>query len=173
MARILSLTLKNFKGAENVRLDLGERNRSPVITLVGLNESGKTTILEGMSFFVTGDNAVASMFDNKTSSRSLSSLIPIHNKAAFTGDVEISALVQIEQQDLNTASKIAKDNGYEILLVNFPTEITITRGYKFQDSAFVSTRAIAVLTKPVHHHYLFVSEALPVTNHNPLPGALL
>lgn len=38
MAKIKTITLKNFKGADNVTIDISDRNSSPVITLIGLNE---------------------------------------------------------------------------------------------------------------------------------------
>jgi AAA15 family ATPase/GTPase len=43
--------IKNFKGISNIRLDFIAQPRSSVYTLVGLNESGKTTILEALNFF--------------------------------------------------------------------------------------------------------------------------
>ena len=42
------ITINNFKGIKNIELNL-ENNR--IITLVGLNESGKTTIMEAIKFF--------------------------------------------------------------------------------------------------------------------------
>ena len=45
------ITINNFKGIKNIELNL-ENNR--IITLVGLNESGKTTIMEAIKFTITG-----------------------------------------------------------------------------------------------------------------------
>jgi len=42
---------KNFKGIEDQTLDLSKSGGSNIYTLVGLNESGKTTILEAINFF--------------------------------------------------------------------------------------------------------------------------
>ena len=41
----------NFKGIKHLGLDLTKQNNSNVITLVGLNESGKTTILQAIDWF--------------------------------------------------------------------------------------------------------------------------
>src|SRR5689334_15081667 len=50
--RYSKLIVRNFKGIQNLEFDLdGRKPASKVFTLVGLNESGKTTILEAMSFF--------------------------------------------------------------------------------------------------------------------------
>ncbi len=41
----------NFKGIEHIKLDFSSSPNSNIYTLVGLNESGKTTILEAINFF--------------------------------------------------------------------------------------------------------------------------
>lgn len=43
--------IQNFKGIEHLRLELTTKPQNNVFTLVGLNESGKTTILEALNFF--------------------------------------------------------------------------------------------------------------------------
>jgi AAA15 family ATPase/GTPase len=58
MPIINSIQIKNFKGAANVSVALTGKITTPVVTLIGLNESGKTTILEGFSYFVTNDTGL-------------------------------------------------------------------------------------------------------------------
>jgi ABC-type polysaccharide/polyol phosphate transport system ATPase subunit len=43
--------IKNFKGIKELTLDLEKEPKSKVFTLVGLNESGKTSILEAINLF--------------------------------------------------------------------------------------------------------------------------
>jgi predicted ATP-dependent endonuclease of OLD family len=43
--------IRNFKGIKRIRLEFDKKPSGNVYTLVGLNESGKTTILEAMHFF--------------------------------------------------------------------------------------------------------------------------
>lgn len=136
MPKIESITLKNFKGAGEVTLDLGKRTASPVVTLIGLNESGKTTILEGLSHFVTGDNAVSSLFDGIHSKSEIAALIPVHKKAAFTDSISVSATVQLDETDYLAASKIAAEHGYELDKATFLKSIEITKNYNFIDSVF-------------------------------------
>lgn len=62
MPKIQSFKIENFKGIDDVQIELENRAQCPVITLIGLNESGKTTILEGTSQFVSGDKSVSSLF---------------------------------------------------------------------------------------------------------------
>lgn len=139
MAKIQSFTLKNFKGAEDVTLDIAKRIDSPVITLIGLNESGKTTILEGLSYFVTGDNSVASIFDGVHSKLDATSLIPIHRKAAFTGTISIAADVILDEEDFKLANELAKKRKLGIDKSSFLKKINMRREYVFEDSELKKT----------------------------------
>ncbi len=139
MAEIQTITLLNFKGAKDVTLDISKRVESPVITLIGLNESGKTTILEGLSYFVTGDNSVSSLFDGVHSKSDVSGLIPIHLKAAFTGKVSISALIKLTSTDYQAAASIAAKHRLILDESTFPSEITIAREYEFEDSVAIDS----------------------------------
>lgn len=50
--------VKNFKGIRQLRLDFEKPPCSSVTTLVGLNESGKTTILEAINYFSYGSESL-------------------------------------------------------------------------------------------------------------------
>jgi len=45
--RYIKYEIKNFKGIKNATIDMSRIN-SKIYTLVGLNESGKTTILQAI-----------------------------------------------------------------------------------------------------------------------------
>ncbi len=52
--RYTSFEIKNFKGIRSLRLDLDAPPKGRIMTLVGLNECGKTTILEAIDYFTPG-----------------------------------------------------------------------------------------------------------------------
>ena len=81
MARINKFILENFRGIERTEITISGRVDTPIVTLVGLNESGKTTILDALSHFATGDPVVAKIFEGTGASTQALSLIPIHKKA--------------------------------------------------------------------------------------------
>jgi predicted ATP-dependent endonuclease of OLD family len=139
MASIQSMTLHNFKGIEEVRIDLEDRVTCPVTTLIGLNESGKTTILEGLSHFVTGDKSVSSLFDGVHANSSGTSLIPVHKKAAFTGKIKVSAEVRLNEADFVKAQKIADKQRLTINKNAFLDPFTITKTLSFEDSILTGT----------------------------------
>lgn len=53
--RYTHFEIENFKGIASLRLDLDSAPLSNIHTLVGLNESGKTTVLEAMDYFTPGN----------------------------------------------------------------------------------------------------------------------
>jgi predicted ATPase len=121
-------------------IDLGSKAECPVTTLIGLNESGKTTILEGISHFISGDTDVSGMFDVPRSNENLAAFIPIHRKAAFTGEIRIKAEVAIEPADIDAMVTAASVDGYRLEIESFPNFCTVTRVYAFEDSVWKSTR---------------------------------
>lgn len=135
MPRIISFHVNNFKGAEDVVIDLEARSPSPVLTLIGLNESGKSTLLEALSHFVTGDKSIANLFDGSYAEASALSLIPLHRKAAFTGKIRIAGTVQLDGEDLEELSKIAQAMKLTLDVGALQKQFQATRTFTFQDSA--------------------------------------
>jgi predicted ATP-dependent endonuclease of OLD family len=99
MADFKKISLQHFKGAEKVTIDFSAKHSSPVITLIGLNESGKTTILEGLASFISSDDAVSDIFK----SAQIGSIIPMHRKAAFAGNITVSADFTLDDADISVA----------------------------------------------------------------------
>jgi predicted ATP-dependent endonuclease of OLD family len=139
MPSIRSITLRNFKGIEELSIDLDDRVDCPVTTLVGLNESGKTTILEGLSHFISGDTTVSSLFQGIHSKSTGAGLIPVHKKAAFTADVEIEATVQLDQADTDKLQKLADKFRVTINKVVLLEPFTVSKTFQFQDSELKNT----------------------------------
>lgn len=146
MPTIKSFCVENFKGIDHVEIDLEARAASPVLTLIGLNESGKTTILEALSHFVSGDKSVASLFEGSFAAASGLKLIPLHQKAAFTGKVEIGAQVELDSDDVAELVKIAKRHKLVLDVDALQEAFTITRIFTFEDSNFKGTQSIWTIT---------------------------
>ena len=101
MAKIKKFILENFRGIEKTEISLSSRVDTPIVTLIGLNESGKTTLLEALSHFVTGDPIIAKIFEDAGPSSEALSLVPIHKKANFTGKTKISAEIDLDDEDIS------------------------------------------------------------------------
>lgn len=93
--------IKNYKGIQDLTIDLSKRPNCKIYTFVGLNESGKTTILEAI-------NVVNKGFSTSEAHR----LIPKQFKANFTGEVSVEAWVEVDEEDNIRIEKFLIDRGY-------------------------------------------------------------
>lgn len=97
--RYTKFTLKNFKGIEEVDFDfLLKRKKKPAV-LLGLNESGKTTILEGIKLIGKHCRHLAKGNDGSPLSienGELQAIIPKPqiDEPAFDGKIELSCVLQ-------------------------------------------------------------------------------
>jgi predicted ATP-dependent endonuclease of OLD family len=137
-----SFTITNFKGIQNLTLDLGRNPASQVSILVGLNESGKTTIMEALSFFyekIRGMNNnlltlhPSGIIDNH-------SLIPKNRKDNFTDKVEISALFELDEKDIDCLKNILTDNNFNKCKID--SEMTWSFEFEFENSSFKKERHV-------------------------------
>lgn len=83
------IKIKNFKGIESVELDF---NNNRILTLVGLNESGKTTIMQAIQVFYELTKGRAITENEKNSFRP--------KGVDFTGVITIEALIEYESDDI-------------------------------------------------------------------------
>ena len=103
-----SFKIKNFKGIDEVSIDL---SNSRIISLVGLNESGKTSIMEGVQLFyriAKGENPTTEQL-NEFRPKGIN----------FSGKIEISATLILEDEDKKKIenywkTSLAKRNGLEL-----------------------------------------------------------
>ena len=133
MAEIKKFYIKNFKGIEELSLNISTRHRCPAITLVGLNESGKTTILEALSNFVTKEETVS----ESANSEDNLSLVPIVKKANFTGNILVSAIVELTEEDKINIGKIFTEKKLVLDLSVLPDEFEIIKEITFKEGDFV------------------------------------
>lgn len=124
-----SFKLKNFKGIGELDLDL----TGPVTTLVGLNESGKTTILEGIFCFSYGQDELEGLNPDLRSLRDPQRWIPVAQLGNFNDTIEIGAVVALDPDDIDGLREYLLDE-LEFELGDFPTEVSITEIYTFADS---------------------------------------
>ena len=114
-----SFKIKNFKGIDEVTVDLAN-NR--IITLVGLNESGKTTIMEAINLFYRMIKGL------EPDEQSLNKIRP--KGAAFTGTIDITGSLALDDEDKNKIIAYWKNDLKKRSGLEFPKEFSYT--YKFQ-----------------------------------------
>src|SRR3989338_8699158 len=94
-----NFNIKNFKGIKDVSIDLTRVPKPRIFTFVGLNESGKTTILEAIDFF-RNDTEPQQSYRN----------IPKSKKSNFNESITITATLKLNDEDGEEISKYALEN---------------------------------------------------------------
>ena len=154
--KIIAFEIRNYKGITHARIDLNS-NIGSIYTLVGLNESGKTTILEAINSFrpdVDGIHAIAqkSLSSDSTESKIIESdsieseaidpkfiqsLVPKKDKANFNEGISITATVTMTKEEIqNLADECKQEKDFQIDIEQFPQEFKILRKYCFVNSKY-------------------------------------
>lgn len=118
--KYLKFEIKNFKWIKwPLIIDL--TSPTNIFPLVWLNESGKTSILEAINFFSTW------IFNNNAYK-----LIHKEYSAWFTGEIAVTATVELDDSDLNKIYSYAKTKN--VVLDPIGNKIQIKRCCSFKDS---------------------------------------
>jgi predicted ATPase len=132
--RYTGFSFRNFKGIEDMRLDLS----GDVTTLIGLNESGKTTILEAIFCFSYGAEDLEVINPNMASLRVPEQWIPISRRANFNDIIEIRAFVELSETD-KTAFRTHMRAEFGLSVTQVPDRIEISEKYRFENSRHAKT----------------------------------
>ena len=128
------IEIKNYKGIEHTSFQLLSSPKNNVYTLVGINESGKTSILEAINSFEynaeKGSNAI-----NNTIKPDFNEIIPIKDKANFNGNIELIITLELEENDYISLKNWSKEN-CNFIITNKITEIKVTQKYIYKDSNY-------------------------------------
>lgn len=122
--RYSKFIIKNYKGIKDLTVDLEKEPKSKVLTLVGLNESGKTSILEAIT-----------LFKKDIPDEECHKLIPKEKKLNFNGSVSIKAFLKLDHQDEKAIRDFAKSIGIHSL--DGVKRIEIEKVKVFKNSVFV------------------------------------
>nr|QNO44504.1 DNA replication and repair protein RecF [Methanosarcinales archaeon ANME-2c ERB4]QNO45003.1 DNA replication and repair protein RecF [Methanosarcinales archaeon ANME-2c ERB4]QNO45139.1 DNA replication and repair protein RecF [Methanosarcinales archaeon ANME-2c ERB4] len=123
--RFVDFKIKNFKGIKQLTINFDNIPEPKIYTLVGLNESGKTSILEAIDFFGNGQDV-----------KDVHLLIPKSKISNFNDDISVKATISLDDVDINQIKDYAFDNlNFGITNDDFAT-ISITKKLSFKDSKF-------------------------------------
>lgn len=125
--RYKTLKIENFKGIKEVEIDFSH-NR--ILTLVGLNESGKTTILEAINLFYFLQK------DKKISGKELNDIRP--KGIDFTGNIILKGVLEFEESDYQLLNSFITKKGKKTKLI-YPKEFGYTYTFKYELHAYKST----------------------------------
>jgi predicted ATPase/5S rRNA maturation endonuclease (ribonuclease M5) len=104
----------NYKGIKDLTFDLYNKVDTKIYTLVGLNESGKTTLLESLAYWYEtaqeDENALHEL--NIVDKRFL---IPRSDQFDFNDSISLAAEIEIESSDWIKLNSILIDYGYVVI----------------------------------------------------------
>ncbi len=135
-----SFRIKNFKGIKDTTIKLAEQQRMGVFAFVGLNESGKTTILEAIHSFAP-DYATSQLVGGEgLSGVPMRDRVPRHLISSFTGDVSVTAKVNFDEGDKEELNEILKSEfGITVNNDSYPEAILLERHQRFKNGDFVKS----------------------------------
>ena len=145
--KIIQFEIENFKGISKTIVRLEDETPGNIVTLIGLNESGKTTILEAISHFLTEDKDTAGLVGTVTKKVNLQDLIPKDKKAAFTGQIAITATVRLEPSEIDElADHMLEEQGIVLDKASVPLQFVVKKVYEFKDSNHEKTQNLWMMT---------------------------
>lgn len=139
--RYQKFRIANFKGIKNTEVDLRSATGANVFALVGLNESGKTTILEAIHSF-SPDYRTRSLrkIGAKDAAEAARERLPRHLLARFTGDVTVEATIEITEREKRIVAEALKSECDLIISVDdIPNVFTLTRSDSFERGDYKDT----------------------------------
>jgi len=139
--RFIKFEIENFKGIKKAELNLSQNGQGKIFTLVGLNECGKTTILEAINSF-SPDQSAEKLFKNDVFRKiSYRDLVPKHLKDNFTGNVRIRAFLELSDKDISAISNYAlRAYKMNIDLTALGNSFEVEKAFRFENSDFKSEK---------------------------------
>jgi hypothetical protein len=133
--RYKSLRIRNFKGIKDTTVELESVAGANVFAFVGLNESGKTTLLEAIHSF-SPDKATNELLGGETGVP-FKDRVPRHLISEFTGDVSVTATLSVTPDDKKAISKrLLEDHKLILDVESFPDNVVLERLQRFENGDF-------------------------------------
>jgi predicted ATP-dependent endonuclease of OLD family len=134
--RYKTIQITNYKGILNASISLIPSGAN-IFTLIGLNESGKTTVLEAISKFGIDDEQTELLYSVSGITGDRESYIPKEKKANFTGQISIALTAIFSPGEKEEIIKsVELEHGVSIDRSSMKDEVIYTRIYKYEDSKF-------------------------------------
>jgi ABC-type Na+ transport system ATPase subunit NatA len=136
--RYKSFRIQNFKGIKDTTVSLDAIGGAGVFAFVGLNESGKTTVLEAIHSF-SPDAATSELLGGEEGTGvPFQERVPRHLISTFTGDVSVTAVVSVLEEDKKAiAAAVLKECGF--YLESVPDTLVFERQQRFENGDFKQT----------------------------------
>ena len=163
-----SFRIKNFKGIIDLTLPLNKTPQSHIFTLVGLNESGKTTILEAINNFkykVPYSNLLESLDElDKHYIKDIHDCIPVAKIDNFNDKTSIQVSLQLDKNDELLIKEHLKKK-LNFIIEKDIENITIAQVYSFENSK--NTNSVSYWTVDIIGKEKYGKKTLELTPNTP------
>jgi predicted ATP-dependent endonuclease of OLD family len=137
---IVGLDISNFKGVRGAKIRFSEKDIARVHTLVGLNESGKTTLLEAMHSFSPDAETELVVKSARSAEQQREQWVPRDKISIFSGEVSVTAYVKATETDWEVVKKqFQKNLGLVFSNKTFPERFEVRLVHRYKNGDFVST----------------------------------
>lgn len=134
--RYKKFRIQNYKGIKDTTVDLSSQTNANVFALVGLNESGKTTVLEAIHSF-SPDYRTKQIVGESESGEGYENIVPRHKFSTFTGDIVVSAVLILDKSDKEYIARNRRDENFVLNVEEIPDEIETSVVIRFSRGDFV------------------------------------
>lgn len=141
--RYKSFRIRNFKGIKDTTISLEGIAGAAVFAFVGLNESGKTTLLEAIHSF-SPDEATSELIGGEAGTGvPFRERVPRHMISSFSGNVSVSATIVLSKSDKKQVSEdLLGDHELLIDVNDFPDEVVLERRQIFRGGDFIRSELV-------------------------------
>lgn len=120
--KYIKFTIISYKGIPKIELELNKKPSPKIFTLVGLNESGKTSILEAIY-----------LFQNSIPKQDAHTLISKSRQHAFDGTISVEAELELDDGEIGDIQNfLRRKHNFDVETLS--KSVKITREYKFKKS---------------------------------------
>lgn len=138
--KLTGFDIRNFKGIKDAKIRFGHNDVARVHTLVGLNESGKTTLLEAMHSFSPDAETQLVVRNAKTVQEQREQAVPRDKIANFSGEVGITAHIEASTDDWAIIlDQLHDDAGLILDASNLPSNFTFRLVHLYKNGDFQRT----------------------------------
>lgn len=145
--RYKSFRIQNFKGIKDTTVSFQSVAGASVFAFVGLNESGKTTVLEAIHSF-SPDTATSELLGGEEGlGVPIKERVPRHLISEFTGKVSVEATLTITDSDKDRIVRSLEGKGFRVDRSTILDEIVFERWQEFKRGDF-SGNFFNLMTRP-------------------------
>lgn len=128
--------IQNFKGIKDTTVHLHSVAGASVFAFVGLNESGKTTVLEAIHSFAPDEATSELLGGDEGLGVPFKARVPRHLLSEFTGFVSVTADLSVDKYDKENIANHLAEHDLQVNLDTFPDRVRIERQQEFKSGDF-------------------------------------